>query len=302
MGPEEVAEVSGAGGVLGDSSDNDTDITGTFEDRSIAEDLFGGGADVEMGGWGEAELTIHDIAVDGPLQSLTHLPAAFISRSGSPVTEISDLDLPLSENSIEVQQNSEPDLMFDDPGILGTEPGPISEHLRGRVHLRPPPTISEGIQGRITFFEEAFKTHRQRQSSRSPRRAAELDRTYSSNHVPLRGEVPGHSTKDQNFNVDHDITNSSLIIDGGEADVITYDSVMWDCAVARQDGCVDGGAGADDSIYMSATPSSVAGRPSLLGKRGGDAELGLARKGTKGRVAAELVECSSACAAGDGLG
>ena len=75
---------------------------------------------------------------------------------------------------------------------------------------------------------------------------------------------------------------------------------MWDCAGVQRDGS-GGNGGQEDPIYML-PPSSVAGRPSLLGKRGGDAELGLARKGTKGRVAAELVECSSACAAGDGLG
>ena len=46
---------------------------------------------------------------------------------------------------------------------------------------------------------------------------------------------------------------------------------------------------------MLHSPSSVAGRSASLGRQGGDANPGLARKGTRGRVAAEPV-ASRACA------
>ena len=67
---------------------------------------------------------------------------------------------------------------------------------------------------------------------------------------------------------------------------------MWDCSGVRR----DGNGGQEDPIYMLPSPSHVAGRSSSLGRQGGNADPGLARKGTRGRVAAEPV-ASGACAA-----
>ena len=83
MGPEEAAEVSGAGGLFEDhtaDTDNDTDITGDLMEEEAVEGIqadFSVG--VSDGGWGDASMQ-GDVGVDGVLHalrtSLTRLPSS----------------------------------------------------------------------------------------------------------------------------------------------------------------------------------------------------------------------------------
>ena len=97
MGPEDAAEVSGAGAGLEEGSnleDSRSDITGTLEME---------GEHVDGSGWGDADLDVDGVGEDGVLHALRlslarlphepHLP----SSPGS----FSDLDAPLSEASIQ---------------------------------------------------------------------------------------------------------------------------------------------------------------------------------------------------------
>ena len=98
-------EVSGAGGVdVEVSSIADSDITGIKTHTDSEGDGLGevGDGMENDGGWGEADFGGGDVA-DGTLHalrtSLSRLPNCPLSTYSIPGTPISDLDLPLSENS-----------------------------------------------------------------------------------------------------------------------------------------------------------------------------------------------------------
>ena len=170
---------SWSGVVIGELSDSGTDITGTLEDThtDLGDGLGIGG--VDDGGWGEANLHGDDMGVDGVLHdlrlSLSHLPHSPLSQPGSP--PLSDLDLPLSEASLEAHQDSEPGSTRNDSedlepqNSITTQMGSSEQALPSSAvahvpsddpalpekfktkfeHLRRPP-VAPSIQEKINLF------------------------------------------------------------------------------------------------------------------------------------------------------